>query len=110
MRLVLELRGVRCLDLEREISRPQECHGLALLRAASDGAIGNARSGYSSGAVNRGSGVHEPSYTGLAVRRFEDADLLRGHGRFGRPTLKVATRDLGEAVEIPSLCRRDRAP
>ena len=36
-----------------------------------------------SGAVNRGSGAHEPSYTGRAVRRFEDADLLRGHGRFG---------------------------
>src|ERR1700731_1560607 len=29
------------------------------------------------------SGAHEPSYTGRAVRRFEDADLLRGHGRFG---------------------------
>ena len=36
-----------------------------------------------SGAVNRGGGAHEPSYTGRAVRRFEDADLLRGHGRFG---------------------------
>jgi len=36
-----------------------------------------------SGVVNRGSGAHEPSYTGRAVRRFEDADLLRGHGRFG---------------------------
>src|ERR1700757_517693 len=36
-----------------------------------------------SGAVNRGSGTHEPSYTGSAVRRLEDADLVRGHGRFG---------------------------
>ena len=36
-----------------------------------------------SGAVNRGFGANEPSYTGRAVRRFEDADLLRGHGRFG---------------------------
>jgi 2-furoyl-CoA dehydrogenase large subunit len=33
--------------------------------------------------VNRNSGAHEPSYTGRAVRRLEDADLLRGHGRFG---------------------------
>jgi 2-furoyl-CoA dehydrogenase large subunit len=25
----------------------------------------------------------EPPYTGRAMRRCEDADLLRGHGRFG---------------------------
>src|ERR1700719_2299986 len=36
-----------------------------------------------SGAVTRGSGANEPSYSGRAVRRFEDADLLRGQGRFG---------------------------
>ena len=36
-----------------------------------------------SGAVNQSSEAPEPSYTGRAVRRFEDADLLRGHGRFG---------------------------
>src|SRR5580700_5660988 len=36
-----------------------------------------------SDAGNRNSGAHEPSYTGRAVRRLEDADLLRGHGRFG---------------------------
>ena len=36
-----------------------------------------------SGAVNQSSEAPEPSYTGRAIRRFEDADLLRGHGRFG---------------------------
>jgi 2-furoyl-CoA dehydrogenase large subunit len=40
-------------------------------------------SGSTSDAVNRNSAVHSPSYTGRAVRRLEDADLLRGHGRFG---------------------------
>jgi hypothetical protein len=36
-----------------------------------------------SDAGNRNSGAHEPSYTGRAVCRLQDADLLRGHGRFG---------------------------
>ena len=40
-RLALELRGVRCLDLERDNAGPQKHHGLALLRAAVDGARRN---------------------------------------------------------------------
>jgi 2-furoyl-CoA dehydrogenase large subunit len=33
--------------------------------------------------VNQNSTANEPFYTGRAVRRLEDTDLLRGHGRFG---------------------------
>ena len=35
------------------------------------------------GAVDRSEEANEPSYTGRSVRRVEDADLLRGNGRFG---------------------------
>jgi 2-furoyl-CoA dehydrogenase large subunit len=34
-------------------------------------------------AVNRNSAANEHPFTGRAVRRLEDADLLRGHARFG---------------------------
>jgi 2-furoyl-CoA dehydrogenase large subunit len=40
-------------------------------------------SGPTIGEVERNSRAHESSHTGRAVRRLEDADLLRGHGRFG---------------------------
>jgi 2-furoyl-CoA dehydrogenase large subunit len=36
-----------------------------------------------SGATKRSVAADEPSLTGSAVRRLEDAPLLRGHGRFG---------------------------
>src|SRR5271157_4713278 len=36
-----------------------------------------------SGTVNPNSAANEPRYTGRAVHRIEDADLLRGQGRFG---------------------------
>ena len=56
-----------------------------------------------SGAVNRGSGAHEPSYTGRAVRRFEDADLLRQ--RSAKKLINdIEDAGLSLAIELEGQC------